>query len=226
MTSMSNRGPKLVFIGLVVALGLLGFLLLTPDTRLPRTDPKTWSEGGWHNLRWGMGPGDVELILRSASGELESIRVERLPAYEKAPPGQVESNWVRIAPALDLAGRPCMVRLGFYRDTLYSVAILADFPGKAAEADDSVRKQHTIERHAWRDKIADLLQTKYGRFESSERGPIGWTRTLRTSHSTVTIVASDDYTMSPDRRIIAISYADPIRAHLIESGVQKDLEKL
>jgi hypothetical protein len=37
--------------------------LSSEPTRFSRTDRKTWSEQGWEGLRWGMGPGDVEVHL-------------------------------------------------------------------------------------------------------------------------------------------------------------------
>ncbi len=58
----------------VAGLGLLSLLLITacgpgvPDlsketSQFPRTDRKSWSSTGWEGLRWGMGPGDVQVHL-------------------------------------------------------------------------------------------------------------------------------------------------------------------
>lgn len=59
-----NRSAALATL-LVVACGRLRDLSSEPS-RFARTERRTWSREGWEGLRWGMGPGDVEVHLATA----------------------------------------------------------------------------------------------------------------------------------------------------------------
>jgi hypothetical protein len=69
---------------------------------------------------------------------------------------------VELSGRLPLAGRDCVVRLGFYRGGLYFVEIGGRFAGDEGESDAATKDFRTRERRKWFDAVAGLLVLKYG----------------------------------------------------------------
>jgi hypothetical protein len=169
-----------------------------------------------------MGPGDVELALREAKGDFESLRLERLPDFEKPLAGSASESWVQLKNSLVLVGMPCEVRLGFYRGQLLRVALTATFPGDKANAEKM--------RDEWRDKMVGLLTEKYGKPARSEQFPdsatfkwpwFEWHGELTTIHFDDANVV--DRAGQPTR---GLYYEDPVRTKLAESTDPAEKNKL
>jgi hypothetical protein len=129
----------------------------------PRTPPGTWSEAGYQQLRFGMGPGDVEDALRKGEGPLYLDKALELatpmPGISLAAPG---------ASRVAVAGRSATaVVLAFWQDQLYLVALVftggdpdpgnaAMVPGGDASPDGEVRRLGNLRRRGMRLDEGDL----------------------------------------------------------------------
>lgn len=192
---------------LVLVLLSLGMAMgCTPKTSLPQTDPTTWSKGGWQDLRFGMGPGDVELLLREGKGELAPIRAENLPKMDDPYPTDADSRFVDLASRLPLAGRACVVRLGFYRGRLFYIGISGRFPGPGKGVEDaSTAEYRKKEMNAWREGVTGLLRDKYGPPAKVSERETSW------QVGPTTIRAQDwgGFLLDSGEQTVDISYQDP-----------------
>jgi hypothetical protein len=112
----------------------------------PRTPPGTWSAAGYQQLRFGMGPGDVEDALRKGEGPLyldKPLEMETpMPGLSVAAPG-----YGRVS----VAGRSATaVVLAFWQDRLYLVALV--FTGSDTDPGSP----------EWFGEASRLLAVKYG----------------------------------------------------------------
>lgn len=198
------------------------------DTSLPRTDPKAWSTGGWQELRWGMGPGDVELAVRVFQGELGGLRTRRLPAFEAEVPGSADTDYVTLPGKIAIAGRQCAVRLGFYRGELYVVGIESRFPGvKGEDGDPSLKASRAAERARWFEKVAVLLQEKYGAPAETVEQDAGRSLLWRAKATHIELADWGEFLL-PDtgERTVDLSYEDADRAALARGVNPLDKNKL
>ncbi len=62
------RKVALVALGVLIAQTADGGDLETEDVPSHQTNPAFWARGGWRDLRWGMGPGDVAERLKKSPG--------------------------------------------------------------------------------------------------------------------------------------------------------------
>ena len=194
-----------VLLSLAMAMGC------KPRTSLPQTDPSTWSKAGWQELRWGMGPGDVELVLREGKGELAPLRADSLPKVEDPFPSDADSRFVDLAARLPLAGRACVVRLGFYRGRLFLVELSGRFPGPSTEGEDvSTAEYRKKERGTWRKGVVALLQDKYGPPAKSSDDEANW----QGGATTINVRDWGGFLVETRERTVDIEYEDPEAAKL------------
>jgi hypothetical protein len=113
-----------------------------------KSPPSSWSEEGYQQLRFGMGTGDVEEVLRKGEGPLYLEKDKGLdtqtpmPGITLATPGYTSVN---------VAGRKASaVVLGFWQGGLYLVAIVLS----AGDKDPGSAE--------WFKEASRLLTLKYG----------------------------------------------------------------
>ena len=160
---------------MMMAAALAGAGCKPKAATLPMTNPLAWSKAGWQDLRWGMGPGDVEAALQKASGDLSGLRLDALPA-KKVSEDNPDHATISLGAErkLGIAGSGCVVVLDFYKDQLYAVVL------------EQVGGTPTIDAdRRWVDDVHGVLTEKYGKPTGSEvqrcqtetrgRGPVSVT---------------------------------------------------
>jgi len=130
-----------------------------PADGLHRTEPRGWASTGFHQLRWGMGPGDVKDALADEGDLLRSAEPFALgEGYEPAGEGGARI----AAPGFTVAGHPSILGFRFFRDRLVAVALLpADDVGDPA---------------AWAATLKALLTERYGPPSTSADDQTTWLR--------------------------------------------------
>lgn len=210
----------------VVILGLIvGLVVCRPKTTLPQTDPKGWSQGGWRDFKWGMGPGDVEFVLGEAKGDVEASRIQGFPKFD-VDQSNADVRWLELPSALVLVGRSCTIRLGFYKNGLYHVGLEARFPGTSGEDNKATKEWRAKERIAWRDKVAALLREKYGAPTKVESDPEWWTAKWSLEPTTIELSAVDAFLADTGERSVEVYYQDTARSKLVVDGDPADKQKL
>jgi hypothetical protein len=92
--------------------------LSSEPSRFPRTDRKTWSEEGWEGLRFGMGPGDVEVHLAKAmklGGKF--VPQDRDGDYDS----ERKKTFKLTGSSLEAVGEPVELTFKFFDNQLYWV---------------------------------------------------------------------------------------------------------
>jgi hypothetical protein len=122
---------------LLLGLVVLAPQIVLPDSTLRRAPRSTWESAGYQQLRFGMGPGDVEDALHEP-GIVHSD--ESLVLKHETPSDGVRIYLVRV-PGFELSRCPVQLWLAFYKDRLHWVRILPlDEALQDAEWDRSVRR--------------------------------------------------------------------------------------
>jgi len=121
-----------------------------------QTDRKTWLD-----LRWGMGPGDVEAVLQVGVREMEPLSLRRLPAFSRVHQDDGDRRYIELPGRLKIAARDCSVRLGFHRGRLYVVTVTAAFDVPSVNDKQAVERVKR-QRVEWRDLAILYLRGKHG----------------------------------------------------------------
>ena len=128
-------------LALALLLGLVGCgknpVLSSEFSRFPRTSRGTWSNEGWEGLRWGMGPGDVEVHLAKAMKAGGEYAPEKSYAEEARLKMYSLTKTTR-----KLGGEASALRFYFLDDRLYMVSEHVEMP--VAEARRGVRSLSTV----------------------------------------------------------------------------------
>ena len=125
---------------LLLVVGLLMDSTARAETaQLRRTKKESWSESGYQQFRWGMGPGDVEDALHrsdamlTGKGALQRVRDGRL------------SEYLISEVVFEIAGYPTeAVRFLFVDDALYAVNIRPRLGEKPRVLQDLAEKREVI----------------------------------------------------------------------------------
>ncbi len=125
-----------------------------------RTPPDTWSTAGYQQLRFGMGPGDVEDALKKGEGPLYLDK-----ELELATPMPGIALGAPTGSRVNVAGRgTTAVVFAFWQNQLYLVAIV--FTG--GDKDPGTPE--------WFKEVSRLLSEKYGASESCGKEECSWTK--------------------------------------------------
>lgn len=125
---------------------------------LPKTPPSTWKQAGYKQLRFGMGPGDVEDALRQG-GALETFE----PISWLEPRGDTLQG-VLLRPSVEVAGRDVSIGVHFVNNRLYEVSLSERFE----------KGQSASRGREWIDAATLLLTAKYGKPTKCEWGACAW----------------------------------------------------
>jgi hypothetical protein len=112
-----------------------------------RSNPKTWAKSGWKSFRWGMGPGDVLLILGKPGPS--DIGCKTFNTTDKG---------LMCTPEEEVLGRSVLLWFSFVNDSLVDITITpGELDGRSDDSD--VRR----EQLGWFRRAATGLVAKYGK---------------------------------------------------------------
>ncbi len=97
--------------------------LSSEPSRFERTDRKTWSKYGWEGLRWGMGPGDVQVHLGPKGMNVPGT----FEPEPKLPIPRMRSFVVRGS-GRTVGGEKSILVFGFMGNSLFTVVERPDMP--------------------------------------------------------------------------------------------------
>ena len=123
---------------------ILSVAALAAGQNLSHTSPEGWStDGGFNNLKWGMGPADVRGIF------------PKLMFMERKGPvgGYLAEDFVE--------GMRVHVHCRFYKGRLYRVRLIASRFGTTSSDDVGLEEWKAREK-TWVNRLKPILQEKYG----------------------------------------------------------------
>lgn len=159
-----------------------------------RTDPKTWSEEGFLEFRFGMGPGDVQDILVAPDSRMRS----RTSVAVGTPSSEGQSDNVRaIETNYVLCGQPMSGSFGFVEGRLASILLI---PSRVFSDPSTLNKND-----GWIDEVTALLVKNIGLPDEEERLQRRWIRGKTEIRVTITggLIYSDVDLIAREKRIEA-----------------------
>lgn len=151
---------KVIVAAVLLALGW-PFPVRADPLVMARTPPATWKTGGYQQLRFGMGPGDVADALRDSGKALHSDSGLRFTE----PNGDISGAHVE-GHGLVIAGKAVEVTVLFYRGCLFRI-ILQAMPTQSPALSEP-----------WFKAVVESVSAKYGTAKSCDpqAGDCYWLR--------------------------------------------------